>query len=216
MQELAEKKAELEALETGNVKGSASQDTRSVDELLSFIGAVEGSDSQGKAPGKGKKKKAKKKKGTSTSPPSTCLHLRSPVTGMAALWPPIVPARVPTYYGHMCCLLLRVPAPLCLQLRSSYDSSGPQSQHVLGTLICKQPLCSSHAPSHDPPPHHIVKLTYSLACRGVPIPCPERHPRVHPRPGGPWPGSQAALGLSGGTLHGSLQQHGGSPGGPVP
>ena len=76
MQELAEKKAELEALETGNVKGSASQDTRSVDELLSFIGAVEGSDSQGKAPGKGKKKKAKKKKGTSTSPPSArlCCH----------------------------------------------------------------------------------------------------------------------------------------------
>ena len=70
MQELAEKKAELEALETGgNVRGGASQDTRSVDELLHFIGAVEGSHSQGKAPGKGKKKKAKKKKGPSSSPP---------------------------------------------------------------------------------------------------------------------------------------------------
>ena len=74
MQELAEKKAELEALETGgNVRGGASQDTRSVDELLHFIGAVEGSHSQGKVPGKGKKKKAKKKKGPSMSPPSTCL-----------------------------------------------------------------------------------------------------------------------------------------------
>ena len=49
-----------------NALCGASQETRSVDEVLHFI---EGSDGKDKAPGKGKKKKPKKKKGPSTSPP---------------------------------------------------------------------------------------------------------------------------------------------------
>ena len=65
VQELADKKAELAMIQSGNEPSEDAKETRSVDELLSFIGVQDGA----KGGSKAKKRKPKKKKANSASPP---------------------------------------------------------------------------------------------------------------------------------------------------